>query len=98
MDSGKLWYYLGATVGVVMRIVILVMCIYGFVTQIWNHEVPYIPVILFLVYQSWAKIYVIYEAVVFLARNPPRETLSPSEIERLVNLINFKNLHGGGPN
>lgn len=98
MDSGKFWYYVGAAVGTIIRFVIIAICIYGFVTQIWNREIPYIPIMLFLIYQIWSKTYVVYEAVMFLASNPPKETLSPSEIERLVALINFKNLHGGGPN
>jgi len=98
MDKGKFWYYVGATVGTVMKFFIIAMAIFGFAYQVWNKEVPYLPIILFLVYQIWAKVFIIYEAVVFLASNPPKETLTPSEIEKLIGLVNFKNINGGGPN
>ena len=98
MDSGKFWYYFGVVSGFIFRSLILAISILGFLWDVWHKEVPYLPVILFLIYHIWVKIYVIYEAIIYIAQNPPKNTLSPTEIEKLINLINFKNLNGGGPN
>jgi len=98
MGSGKFWYYFGLISGGVFRFFVLAMSILGFFWDVWNKQIPYLPIILFLVYQVWVKVYIVYEAVIYIAQNPPKDTLSPTEIERLINLINFKNLNGGGPN
>jgi hypothetical protein len=98
MFDKNIWYSLGLITGVVFKFFVVVVCSVGFAWNLWNKEIPYLPVILFLVYQIWGKIYVVYEAIVYIAQNPPKDTLTPSEIEKLINLINFKNLNGGGPN
>jgi hypothetical protein len=98
MDNGKFWYYLGLICGGLFRGLIFALVVFGFVWNVWHRELPFLPVILFLTYQIWVKIYVVYEAVIYLAQNPPKDTLNPTEIEKLINLINFKNLNGGGPN
>ena len=98
MDRSKFWYYFGRTFGSLIRILIFLISILGFFWDIWNKEIPYLPIILFLIYQIWVKVYVVYEAIIYIAKNPPKDTLTPSEIEKLINLINFKNLNGGGPN
>ena len=96
--SNRFWYHVGATTGTIFRILIILACIYGVVTSLWNKEIPYIPVMLFLVYQMWSRIFVIHQAVVFLVNRPVKDTLSPSEIENLISLVNFRNMYGGGPN
>ena len=98
MDSAKFWYYFGLICGSIFRGAIVAISILGFCWDVWNREIPYLPIILFLIYQVWVKIYVVYEAIIYIAQNPPKDTLSPTEIEKLINLINFKNLNGGGPN
>lgn len=97
MDSKKIWYYFGAGTGITIRIAIYLIGIYGIVTQLWNREIPYLPIILLFSFHAWAKILVIYDAVVFLA-NSPRSRVDQSEVERMVNAINYRNMYFGGPN
>lgn len=98
MFNKNFWYYFGVATGAIFRGLIIGVSIVGFFWDLWNKEIPYLPVILFLVYQIWVKVFTVYEAVVYIAQNPAKDTLSPTEIEKLINLINFKNLNGGGPN
>jgi hypothetical protein len=98
MTRKDFWYYAGMACGAIFRGLIIGVSVVGFFWSVWHKEIPYLPVILFLVYQIWTKAYVIYEVIVYIAQNPPKDTLAPSEIEKLINLINFKNLNGGGPN
>ena len=99
MDRGKFWYYVGSVVGIFLKVAIYAAGIYGLVTQIWNHEIPYLPIILMLTFHMWTRILVMYEAVGYLINSqkvvPKTDT---AEIERIVNLVNFRNMYRGGPN
>lgn len=98
MDSGKFWYYFGVTVGLIFRILVIAACAYGIVTQLWNREIPYIPVILLLTFHAWSKTLMIFEGLRYMLNNPMPARIDSSEIEKIVRAVTFKNIRFGSPN
>lgn len=91
------WYRFGAFIGLLLRTSVYSIGIYGIATSLWNREIPYVPVILLLVFSAWTKVLAIYEGVSFLVKNVQTRR-DASEIQKINNLINFTNRYGGSPN
>jgi len=98
MDSSKFWYYFGVAVGLIFRVAVIAAVVYGIVTQVWNREIPYIPVILLLVFHAWSKTLMIFDGLRYMINNPQPARVDASEIEKIVRAVNFKNIRFGSPN
>ena len=92
------WYRLGASIGILLRSAVYAAGIYGIAVSLWNREIPYLPVILLLTFSSWSKIMAIYDGVGHIISNMDKRKPNSTDVEKMVNLINFRNMYGGGPN
>jgi len=92
------WYIVGSLTGSAMKGMIYGIVIYGIAVSLWNREIPYLPVILFFTFHAWAKIVGIYDGVGYLLKQPQKHSLDTNDVERIVNIVNYRNMYGGSPN
>ena len=92
------WYKVGSLTGIVLKGAIYGFVIYGIAFGIWNREFPYLPIILLFTFHTWAKVVGIYEAVGYLLKQPQKNAVDMNDIERIVNVVNYKNSYGRSPN
>lgn len=98
MDRKSFWYYVGITVGTLLRVCVYGVGIVGTLWSLWNREIPYLPVMLMFLFNIWTRTIVIYEGIYFLANNPSRVKVDAGEIEKIINIVNYKNFRMGSPN
>jgi len=98
MDAKKFGYYVGMFVGIALKAAIYAAGAYGIVTQLWNHQIPYVPVILILVFHGWTKIIGMYEGMGYLINHPQVAKVDTSDVEKIISMVNFRNMYRGGPN
>lgn len=100
----KFWYRAGYITARLVIVAVYLLVAYGVVSGIYHREIPYLPLILLLSYFTLNRVIGIYEGLTFVLRNLKQPVvnnnyqISPDDLEKIVNLIMFKNMHGGGPN
>lgn len=100
MTKERFWYVAGTVIGIILKLSIYIAGIYGTITMLINHEIPYLPVILMFVFHAWSRIIGTYELLVQFVNyqlSMPKK-LSDDEINTVANIISYRNMFGGGPN
>lgn len=91
------WYKFGYYTAVTLKYLVYVAIIAGIVWQLWNREVPFESITLMLTYIIFRRVLEIYEGLIYVINNQ-RSQVNASDIEKMVNMINFRNRYGTGPN
>jgi hypothetical protein len=97
MKSKNIWYVVGYLSGSILIYGLYALAIFGFVTQILNKEIPYIPIILFATVLIATKCLQIYFLVVEIYYRVISNDLKNSYNKDLDNMIK-KVIGYGGPN
>lgn len=96
--NSEIFYRLGKFVGYVLKYLVYVCVIVGFLQCIRNRQVPFTPLTLMLVYSMWHRVVGIFEYLVDVAARERNAVMTPEEVENIINIVNYRNSRGFGPN
>lgn len=102
--SRDFWYKFGFFSAMALRLMMVLLALYGIVTEIWNRQIPYLPLTFLFVFLIWTKTLGIFEGVAYLINTQKAPVTNNNynfdskDLEGAVNAIFYKNMYGGGPN
>jgi hypothetical protein len=90
-------YKFGFWSGRVLGILIVLFCIFGSFYMIFHKEFPFAPLALLFSFWAW-KNSVFNKSVLLYNLDSAKDNVTPEDVENIVNIVNYKNSIGLGPN
>jgi len=97
MKMSDIAYYFGYATQIFIRSFVYVAVPVGFVMEVYNRNIPYLPVLLLIAYMvlKWVALSLTYLQEIFIRQ---QKELTAEDIVHAVNVVNYKNSIGLGPN
>lgn len=97
MKSERILYKIGYVSGYIFQFIVYGGLVYGLYHSFKAHEFPYLPFIFWMVYIIFKKVLYLVNFSEYMATRQGSD-LTEEDVVRLINIVNYQNSRGFGPN